>query len=482
MSSSGTNLASGTRAALRYIREGVRNSTPVLTAITDIESQIGNAEEAVLIRSAGSFIDDGFIAGQTVTVAGLASGNGEYTILSVDSATQITVSDPSDDIPAEASDPANTVQLRFEKLRATGRNVNLEKNELESEEVDPDGMESEVRHGFNRVVGSPGFQLSLADYDDVIEFALGGTWREVDISGLTSASADNAGVITFDAGVLATGVRGGDVVRLSGGDASYTGDFFVTAVTDTTITLAAPESDYTFTNAGGSPTTHTVPGSRMDLATNLCTIALERAFTDIAQFQVFNGVAVDQFQLNIAPEAIIGGTINLLGMSAAALSGSAASALDPLDPPTNAPMAAFDGSIYEGGTLIGVVTAVNFTLARGRSLNAVVGSKFSPDVFEGTARISGTLTAYFENATLLNKFINETDSSMYFRLQDPDTATSFLAMAFHRVKYNGGTIDPPQEGPISLEMPFRALKATGLNAIGASTTVNTSMTIQRSNS
>ena len=64
-------------------------------------------------------------------------------------------------------------------LRATGRALNLQKNTIRSEEVRSDRQLAGLRHGFNQVVGSPGWELSLAAYDDFIEAAMSGTWAAI---------------------------------------------------------------------------------------------------------------------------------------------------------------------------------------------------------------------------------------------------------------------------------------------------------------
>jgi hypothetical protein len=65
------------------------------------------------------------------------------------------------------------------------------------------------------------------------------------------------------------------------------------------------------------------------------------------------------------------------------------------------------------------------------------------------------VTAFFENSTMLEKFINETESSIDFTL--PDGAGNELKFILPRVKYNGGQPDVGGEGPITLAMPFQAL-------------------------
>lgn len=479
------SLASGTRVSLRYVLEGIRNQTPVLTAIADITTGTQAGEVQTLTRASGSYLVDGFIKGQHVTLAGAAAGDGNYMVTAV-TATILTID--TDGATISDGDASNTVQLRMRKLRATGRSINLEKDELASAEVDEDGMESDVRHGFNRVTGSPGFQLSLADYDDIFGLALTGDWVTPDITTTTSLEIDAAGVLTgVDTNWLDAGLRPGDVVRLAElGDTPLpenNGDFFIAAVgSNTEITLVSRGILHDFSIvATDTGATIVYPGSRMDLKAGVCTAMIERAFGDVVQYQVNNGVCVNDLQMNIVPESIIGGSLALLGMSAQALSSTPASALATLDQLNNSPMSAFEGAIVEGGGVIGVATSMSYTLARGNSLAPVIANKFSPDVFNGVAKISGSLTAYFENGALLNKFVNETESSIFLRLEDPDTTTGFLTNVFPRVKYMGGTIDPPQEGAVPLEMPFKALKKTGLNAVGAGVTVNSSFTIQRSN-
>ena len=84
-----------------------------------------------------------------------------------------------------------------------------------------------------------------------------------------------------------------------------------------------------------------------------------------------------------------------------------------------------------------------------------MGSKQSILPSIGRSNCSGTITAYFENSTLLDKFINETESNIVFEL--PDGAGNKYIFTLPRIKYNGGQPDVEGEGPITLSMPFQAL-------------------------
>jgi len=377
---------------------------------------------------------------------------------------------------AETTQGTTPTTPTLKKLRATGRNINLNKNILESQVVETHRMRTDVRHGFNSVVGDPGFEYSLSNQDDFLAAVLGHSQTWVDES-----SDQDSVTVTIVAGATAsitlgsgtwdlTKYYGGLSVTLSGlSNAGSNGTYYVTSVSSTVMTVADPGGD--IASVTGDSLTIEIAGDTIKCGTTLTTFSIERAFTDIAQFQLFRGCSIDQMSLSVSPEAIVGGNFNVLGMSAAPLAGTTASTGGtPTEPTARQPFSAFDGALYENGTLIAVVTSLDLSIANNNRLEGVVGSKTSPAVFHGQLRITGTLTAFFENATYLNKFINETSSELWMRFFDIG-GTNYHNWVLHNVKYNGGTIDPPTDGPVPLVMPFEALYD--------SSTTN-ALTIQRS--
>ena len=361
----------------------------------------------------------------------------------------------------------------MKSLRVTSRAINLQKNTLQSNEKRSDRQLATLRHGFNQVAGNPGFELSLAAMDDMLEAALSGTWAAVTTGAISiDASATDDSFNRSTGSFLTDGFTAGGIVDVTGyvatGNNSQWRISSVTATKMIVTQLDGTAAGLT-TESGGGDETIAYTGKQLNIGTTLRTFAVERRFTDISQYQVFNGVAVNQLSLNIQPEQIVGGTLDLIGMSAAAMSGTSLGT--PAAAATNEPFSSFEGSLYEGGSQIAVVTGLDLQLQNNRTLQPVVGSKFSPDVFEGDALVTGTLTAFFENETLYNKFVNETGSSLDLRLDDLN-GTDFMRIKLGNVKYTGSDMDPPQEGPVPLSMPFAAL---------LDPTSNTSMEIQRSN-
>lgn len=194
----------------------------------------------------------------------------------------------------------------------------------------------------------------------------------------------------------------------------------------------------------------------------------ERFFGDILPadkpYHRFTGVEFNTLQLQVNANEMITGTIGVVGKDmltdSAAIPGATYGAVS-----TTSPLDSFTGTLNEAGTPIAVITEIQLNLDNGLDPRFVVGSKTTLRPAIGRSNVSGTITAYFENSLLLDKFINEVESSILFNL--PDGAGNNLKFTLPRIKYNGGQPDVQGEGPITLSMPFQALMdpVTGTNII-----------------
>lgn len=195
---------------------------------------------------------------------------------------------------------------------------------------------------------------------------------------------------------------------------------------------------------------------------------LERFFGDILPadkpYHRFTGVEFNTLQLQVNANEMITGTIGVVGKDmitdSTAIPGATYGAVS-----TTSPLDSFTGTLNEAGTPIAVITEIQLNLDNGLDPRFVVGSKTTLRPAIGRSNVSGTITAYFENSLLLDKFINEVESSILFNL--PDGAGNNLKFTLPRIKYNGGQPDVQGEGPITLSMPFQALldPVTGTNII-----------------
>lgn len=187
---------------------------------------------------------------------------------------------------------------------------------------------------------------------------------------------------------------------------------------------------------------------------------LVRHFADLdaasKPFYIYRGVEINTMSLSISPSAMVTGTFSVVGKSQTATTDLTALGTPTFDAPTTtSPMDAFTGTLLEGSEEIAVITEITLTLENGIEPRFVVGSKDTIKPSVARANLTGQITAYFEDSRLVDKFLNETDSSIQFTL--PDTDGNELTFVIPRIKYTGGQPDVDGEGPITLSMPFQAL-------------------------
>jgi hypothetical protein len=354
-------------------------------------------------------------------------------------------------------------------LRSTSRDINPSKGSLVSAEYRADRQAGRARHGFRSTAGSVGFELSLVDQDDMIEAALGGTWSAVTGTATATVTTSQSGkTYTRATGSFVTdGFLPGDTIVVAGLVNSASNGRKTIAIVSALVITVIEAIGADETSVGSVSVTHT--GKRLKVGTTLKTFTFERRFPTITQYQPFTGTAVNQMSLSITPENMVTGSYDLIGMNFGALAGSSLGS--PTAVSSNEPFNGFVGAMYENNLAVGLITSLTMQLNNSRSVSAVLFSTGSPDVFEGLAEVTGTARVMFQDAVMLNKFINETDSSMNVRM-DGLNGTDFMRIYVPSLLYTGGTINPPTSGPVEIEMPWRA---------NPDTVTGTNLLFQRSN-
>ncbi|MDC1523994.1 phage tail tube protein [Planktomarina temperata] len=184
--------------------------------------------------------------------------------------------------------------------------------------------------------------------------------------------------------------------------------------------------------------------------------SVEDYAADIDQARVFTGLAVSTMGISLAPNQMVTTTFGMVGkdmtIGAVEKTQDAASGAAPFD--------AYSGDIsignVGGAAPVAIVTSLDFTLTNSFAPTFVIGDASAPSLEYGRADVEGTLTAYFENADLINRFINETETEIEVSVDDPTGANSYT-FTFPRVKINSA--DVGVDGPTSrmISMSFVAL-------------------------
>jgi len=187
--------------------------------------------------------------------------------------------------------------------------------------------------------------------------------------------------------------------------------------------------------------------------------SIEDYAADIDQARVFTGMSVSTMAISLAPNQMVTTTFGMVGkdmtISATEKTQDAASGAAPFD--------AYSGDIsignVGGAAPVAIVTALDFTLNNSYAPTFVIGDDSAPSLEYGRAEVEGTLTAYFEDAALINRFLNETETEIEVSVDDPTGGNSYT-FSFPRVKINSA--DVGVDGPTSrmVSMSFVALYDT----------------------
>ena len=202
--------------------------------------------------------------------------------------------------------------------------------------------------------------------------------------------------------------------------------------------------------------TPSVGTDQLQVGTTRRSFTVERIFNNLAtpEYHRYTGLELNTLNLSVVPDAIISGSFGCIAqdysIATSAIAGSSYGAAT-----TSEPFDSFSGTIDEGGSTIGIVTAIELTIENGLSPLFVVGSALTDRPSIGKSRVSGTMSVFFQSKALLDKFINETSSSLVFVLTDP--AGNTYDFTLPNIKYTGGQPDVSGDGEVTLAMPFVAL-------------------------
>lgn len=190
--------------------------------------------------------------------------------------------------------------------------------------------------------------------------------------------------------------------------------------------------------------------------------ALEDAALDITQFRQFEGCLVNSASFNVAPSQMVQTTFDVVGKN---MVQSGTTLGSPAAPDGYEPFDSFNGELLEGGIASGDNTcsvsqlqfSINNDVAPIHTILCGTNADEAAAMQYGNATIEGTLTAHYEDATLINKFLNETESVLSVSVDDP-TGLNQYTFYMPRIKYNGNSVPVANMQSRLIELPFVALK------------------------
>jgi hypothetical protein len=271
-------------------------------------------------------------------------------------------------------------------------------------------------------------EFSYGEYDWLIQAMLCTTISNVvGTNGATTGTVTiSATGLTYTAGAgtaALASVESGQWLRVSGATVSG----------NNKLVQALSASASGFTVASGTFAVETgstgvaVQGARFKNGSTKRSFSIERKNADLnggtGLYECFRGQVLDKLTRSFQPGSIVGQTFEFMGKDAlpmstgSALPGSRTASL------TNAVVNAVNnlGSIYEGGALLTGTYVRSFTenISNNIEMLKAVGNMGPIEFRLGEFNAQIQAEFYLTDATLYNKFINNTGSSFSYRLTDP---------------------------------------------------------------
>ena len=282
------------------------------------------------------------------------------------------------------------------------------------------------------ISGSFDSELIPGDYLNNLMYAA----SQADLSNLvteaalcSSVSVTVAGqTFTIGTGTYSATPSAGEWVEITSG--AVTEYHRLTAATSTVLTIEGT------TNLVTSTMTITRAGSAYN-GTTKYPMTFKRTFTDATIYEYLAGMEVDTFSVTASSSSIVTYSLGLVGMNYQILTAPIASTSTGTFP-TSGPFNASSNvaTIGEGGTGLQVCTELTMEIANNLRERNVIGTTGAHSIGSGEFNVSGQLSVYFEDETLIDKLRNNTTSSISFGFTDGNGAAIIFDMP--AVKFTEG--------------------------------------------
>lgn len=362
-------------------------------------------------------------------------------------------------------------------LRRVTSTIDLSKESYAANEKRTDFQISDFRHGVRRVGGQITGELSPQTYGELFGIALKRDFAAV--TALTGLSITIAGTgptytLTRAAGdFLASGIKVGDVVRLTAGTFNANNsnkNLLITDMTATILTVLVLNGSTLTAEGPIASATVSLPGRKTFVPTTGHTdrsVAFEHWFSDVPASELFLGCKIGKAALSLPPTGLATVSFDVMGQDFAdttAKRGSVALNTQYFTSATaitsTGTLAAVNGILRVGGVTLATITGLSVDISPAYTGDPVVGSNTIPQMFPGKVSVTGQFTAYFDDVTLRNVFVNETEIELLAAFTVDNTAASqFIGITIPRIKVGSANKDD-SDGGIVQTFSFQALLNT----------------------
>ncbi len=317
-------------------------------------------------------------------------------------------------------------------LRITGESFNFDLTKETSKEI------NSARTTLSQVAvsassaGGIQAELSYAEYDRLLASLMESTWTVYGTNGVqgtpatvtATATTLTASVATSGADSWATLQKGQWFLFLHPTTANDGKLFRVSTATAPTTTVITLDTN-TPAAVVGSTAGGTVCTSRLTHGTTITSFTIEKQMLDVGQYFAYKGQVPSKMSLNAASGSLTTMSIDFMGLGTVRSTSSNIAGTT-----TNTVSLAYTGHsavsnpqslIWEGGAPTAGMYIKSIALEYDNAIRqqSAIGSLAPVDVAAGTIAANATLSMYFANGNIYDKFIANTATTLIWASLDP---------------------------------------------------------------
>lgn len=348
----------------------------------------------------------------------------------------------------------------LKELRFTSESLNNNIQNVTSSEIRSDRQVTDLVQVAAENAGDINGEMSYETFDDFFIAALMGTAYStaISLSAASDIAADATGFTATTSDFTAIELTIGQWFRVEG---------FVDTTINTyyqALTIAALDLNTTpvplATEAAGPSITF--KGQTVKNGTDIDAFTIEKSFLDITQFHQFLGCQINTFSISLAAQEISTVTFGFLGRTATRDTSTIDNDSTYTAANTNPVMNGVSDvkAVYENGNLLSTTNCLqSITVDLNNNLRQIncVGKLGLSGIGTGKADVTGTFTAYFDDEIFYEDYLNSTETSLAFVIEDSDGNAYVFDLP--RVKFESGVVVAGgQDQDVVAEIGFRALR------------------------
>ena len=346
----------------------------------------------------------------------------------------------------------------------------LAREAFASDRINSHAQVGESRSGTDVVSGTLADEIATGSHTAMYEcllrgvFATGATSTKITVS---SSAVDNS-LNDSGNGFITGGYKIGDVVDITGFTAPATANNGRAMIMSLTAGKMVLSGVTLVTKAAGDSVVVTVAGKKLGVPAEVAnrtddSYTVEQFYADIGVSRLATGCKFGSASFSLQPDAM--GTVDFdvqaKDMKTAAMRYFTA----PQAAYASSVMASNKAFLMMDGAPAVLVTGLDFEVQGNLEAASVVGN-LQPDgtrpsaaIFQGRIEVSGTVTAFFENDVLFEKFRDEDEITLAFWMKGDGGKDIVFKMG--RVKLGSATPNDGSTGGLTQEISFNALYREG---------------------